>query len=76
MSRYLKTLTSPARREYELPILVPIGRSVQQVIVDGQIAIKTNTLHSPGATYSIENWVVMLDEPPLDVAVRFNPVRL
>lgn len=64
--------------EVEIPVIVPHGRTVWMVeATDGlssQRATKITAGQMPGQPWSIETWMVNLEEPPIKVIIQMNPV--
>lgn len=65
-------------QDYEVQVIVPHGRSVWMVAVDGgddlTPATRMNTVGFPGGAYgTVETWSARLREPPHRVVTYFNP---
>lgn len=61
--------------EFDVQIIVPHGRTVRQIFVDGQPATHHVTQTIPGVGYAVETWSVMLVAPPVEVLTHFVPVQ-
>lgn len=71
-------IRSRPTREFDIPVIVPHGRTVWMVEADDGMGVQSATKRSthipPGMGYSVENWAVMLEAPPVTIVVKMNPI--